>query len=95
MPPFSSPPATRSPLPTEFIAAMKTAFGERFSTNPGVCAHHGRDESPYPPMAPDAVLFAESTDDVARAVSLCATHRVPVIPFGAGSSLEEIGRAHV
>ena len=67
---------------------MKTAFGERFSTNPGVCAHHGRDESPYPPMAPDAVLFAESTEDVARAVSLCATHRVPVIPFGAGSSLE-------
>ena len=84
-------------MPTEFIAAMKTAFGERFSTNPGVCAHHGRDESPYPPMAPDAVLFAESTEDVARAVSLCATHRVPVIPFGAGSSLEghEIGRAHV
>lgn len=67
---------------------MQAAFGERFSTNAGVCAHHGRDESPFAPMPPDAVLFAASTDEVARAVSVCAAHRVPVIAFGAGSSLE-------
>ncbi|MEN9382869.1 MAG: hypothetical protein RL323_12, partial [Pseudomonadota bacterium] len=37
---------------------------------------------------PAAVVFAESTQDVADAVTLCAHHQVPVIPFGVGSSLE-------
>jgi D-lactate dehydrogenase (cytochrome) len=37
---------------------------------------------------PDAVVYAESTDDVAAAVALCRAHKVPVIPYGAGSSLE-------
>ncbi len=67
---------------------MQAQFGARFSMSEGVCAHHGRDESPYPPMAPDAVVFVHSTDDVAAAVQMCATHRVPVIAYGAGSSLE-------
>ena len=53
-----------------------------------VRAQHGRDESVYPCMPPDAVVFAESTADVVVAVKLCAEHRVPLIPYGAGSSLE-------
>jgi D-lactate dehydrogenase (cytochrome) len=53
-----------------------------------ICAHHGRDESSYDPMPPDAVLFAHTTEEVAAAVSLCASHQVPIIAFGAGTSLE-------
>jgi D-lactate dehydrogenase (cytochrome) len=49
---------------------------------------HGRDESPFEVTPPDAVLFCESTADVAAAVALAAQHSVPVIPFGVGSSLE-------
>src|SRR5699024_5692499 len=50
--------------------------------------HHGTDESPFPPMLPDAVVFARSTDDVVWLVRECNQHGVPVIPYGAGSSLE-------
>jgi D-lactate dehydrogenase (cytochrome) len=50
---------------------------------------HGRDESAFTSVPPPAaVVFAESTQDVADAVTLCAQHQVPVIPFGVGSSLE-------
>jgi D-lactate dehydrogenase (cytochrome) len=48
---------------------------------------HGRDESPFDVPPPDAVVFCESTADVAAAVALAAA-RVPVIPYGVGSSLE-------
>ncbi len=81
-------PVLRAPLPAAFITAMQSAFGPRFTTSEGVRAHHGHDDSPFPDMPPDAVLFAESTEEVALAVDLCAAHRVPVIPYGAGSSIE-------
>ncbi len=51
-------------------------------------AHHGKDESAHPHALPDAVVFAQTTDEVASVVKLCAQHRVPLIPFGAGSSVE-------
>ena len=49
---------------------------------------HGRDESPFDAPPPEAVVFCESTDDVAAVVKLADRTRVPVIPFGAGTSLE-------
>ncbi|MEN9586825.1 MAG: hypothetical protein RIT15_400 [Pseudomonadota bacterium] len=49
---------------------------------------HGRDESSFSVPPPDAVIFAESTQDVASAINTCAKRRVPVIAFGVGSSLE-------
>ena len=49
---------------------------------------HGRDESPLDAPPPEAVVFCESTDDVAAVVKLADRHAVPVIPFGVGSSLE-------
>src|SRR5690606_20076870 len=49
---------------------------------------HGRDESSFVAPPPAAVVFAESTQDVADAVRLCAAHDTPVIPFGVGTSLE-------
>jgi len=76
------------PLPEDFLAALRNRFGEQLSTAAAVREHHGRDESAYPPMPPDAVVFARSTEDVAALVALAAEHRVPVIPFGVGSSLE-------
>ena len=49
---------------------------------------HGRDESPIDAPPPEAVVFCESTEDVAEVVRLADRHAVPVIPFGVGSSLE-------
>ena len=81
-------PADRLPLPRDLAAALASRFGARFSTSPAVCLHHGKDESSYPPMPPDAVVFAESTADVAEVVALCHRFRTPVIAFGTGTSLE-------
>jgi D-lactate dehydrogenase (cytochrome) len=50
--------------------------------------HHGRDESSYDPMLPDAVVFAHSTAEVAKAVALCNQYKFPVIAYGTGTSLE-------
>jgi D-lactate dehydrogenase (cytochrome) len=80
--------AGKRPLPDALVAALNAFFGERFSMAQAICAHHGRDESSYDPMPPDAVLFAHTTEEVAAAVSLCASHQVPIIAFGAGTSLE-------
>ena len=70
------------------IAALKQRFGERCSSALAVREQHGRDESPFDVPPPDAVVFCESTDDVAAVVTLAQQHGVPVIPFGVGSSLE-------
>ncbi len=76
------------PLPAAMLAALRAHFGERCSTATAVREQHGRDESTYPVTPPDAVVFCESTDDVAAVVALASEHAVPVIPFGVGSSLE-------
>jgi D-lactate dehydrogenase (cytochrome) len=78
----------KRPAPSEMIEALKARFGNRLSLALAVREQHGRDESPFDVPPPDAVVFAESTDDVAFAVRLAAEHKVPVIPFGAGSSIE-------
>ena len=81
-------PAALRPLPEAMLAALRRQFGARFSTASAVREQHGRDESAYPPAPPEAVVFCESTADVAAVVTLAAEHAVPVIPFGIGSSLE-------
>ena len=78
----------RRPIPPACLDALRARFGERFSEAHAVREHHGRDESPYPAMLPDAVVFAQSTEEVAEIAKLCNAHRVPIIPYGAGSSLE-------
>jgi D-lactate dehydrogenase (cytochrome) len=85
--PFALRPEGK-PLPAAFARRLAETFGARLSTAAAVREHHGRDESPYAPMLPDAVVFAESADDVVALVNLCAEHRVPLIPYGVGSSLE-------
>ncbi|MEK7945388.1 FAD-linked oxidase C-terminal domain-containing protein [Pigmentiphaga sp. YJ18] len=81
-------PSLRRPVPQACLDALAARFGDRLSLNASVREHHGRDESPYPAVPPDAVVFAESTDDVVAAVQACAAHGVPLIAYGSGSSLE-------
>lgn len=78
----------RRTIPDGFLDALKERFGDRFSSAQAVRDHHGRDESPYPPMLPDGVVFAQSTDEVAWVAKQCNAHKVPLIAFGTGTSLE-------
>ncbi len=75
-------------LPSALAEALRARCGDRFSTAQAVREHHSRDESYHAPHLPDAVLFAVSTDEVQAVVALCAEHRVPIVTFGAGTSLE-------
>ncbi|OUM01508.1 FAD-binding oxidoreductase [Variovorax sp. JS1663] len=75
-------------VPDALIEGLKARFGEQCSTALAVRTQHGRDESSFDAPPPAAVVFAESTQDVADAVKLASEHSVPVIPFGVGSSLE-------
>ncbi|TWO71057.1 FAD-binding protein [Caenimonas sedimenti] len=75
-------------VPAVLLDALKARFGAQCSTAMAVREQHGRDESSFQVPPPAAVVFAESTQDVADAVRLAAQHDVPVIPFGVGSSLE-------
>jgi len=75
-------------VPQALLDALKARFGEQCSTALAVREQHGRDESSFQAPPPAAVVFAESTRDVADAVALASEHSVPVIPFGVGSSLE-------
>ncbi len=75
-------------VPDALLEALKSRFGEQFSTALVVCEQHGRDESAFTVPPPAAVVFAQSTQDVSDAVKLAAQYKVPVIPFGIGSSLE-------
>ena len=75
-------------VPQALIDTLKARFAERCSTALVVREQHGRDESSFDAPPPSAVVFAETTAEVAAVVALAAQYRVPVIPFGVGSSLE-------
>ncbi len=83
-----APEALSRPVPPALIDALAARFGPQLSTAQAVREQHGRDESPFDVPPPAAVVFCASTEDVADAVRLAAAHGVPVIAFGAGSSLE-------
>ncbi|MFN2594370.1 MAG: FAD-binding oxidoreductase [Actinomycetota bacterium] len=68
--------------------SLREILGDRITTSGSVLEHHGRDESPLPASPPDAVAFCRTEDEIARILPICARHQVPVIPFGAGTSLE-------
>src|SRR4051794_21092457 len=70
------------------ITELAAAFGNRLVTSRAVCEQHANITTWYTVAPPDAVGFPQSTADVQQAVRICARHRVPVIPFGTGTSLE-------
>ena len=76
------------PIDPAFVPALQARFGAQCSTALAVREQHGRDESPLDAPPPVAVVFAQSSTDAADAVALAARYKVPVIPFGVGSSLE-------
>ena len=79
---------TRPQLPAPLVRALVERLGERFSVALAVRSHHGRDESPFDVTPPDAVVHCQTTDEAAFVVRRAAAFGVPVIPYGAGSSLE-------
>ncbi len=70
------------------VSELKALLGDRVSTAHAVREHHGKDESYFPYALPDVVVFAKSTEEVRDIVNICRTHRVPMIPYGVGTSLE-------
>jgi D-lactate dehydrogenase (cytochrome) len=70
------------------IAELQALLGERVSTSSAVREHHGKDESYFPYAPPDAVVFPHSTEEVRDIVDICRRHRVPMIAYGVGTSLE-------
>ncbi|HEX9702373.1 MAG TPA: FAD-binding protein, partial [Rhodospirillales bacterium] len=72
----------------DLIQALRAVVGDRLSTSAAVREQHGKDESYHAPHPPDAVVFARSTEEVVEIVNLCQAHHVPIIAYGAGTSLE-------
>ena len=75
-----------SPLDT-VLSALSPMFGDRLSTERAIRDQHTAVESWLTPAAPDAVVMVHSTDEVSAVLKLCHAHGVPVVPFGAGSSM--------
>ena len=82
------PDFAQRPIPEAFLQALAQRFGAQCSTALAVREQHGRDEGAIQAPPPAAVVFAESPQDVQDALELAAPHALPVIPYGAGSSLE-------
>ena len=70
------------------VEQLRALLGDRLSTSEAVRTQHGTDYSYLPHPPPDAVAFVESTEEVIDIVKVCAAHKVPVIPYGTGTSLE-------
>jgi D-lactate dehydrogenase (cytochrome) len=70
------------------IAKLAPRFGNRLVTSQAVREHHGNTMTWIANQPPDAVMFPQSTDEVQETVRACAAERVPVIGYGAGTSLE-------
>jgi D-lactate dehydrogenase (cytochrome) len=74
---------------TSILADRLTGMiGPRASVARGVLDQHGQSESHYRNLPPDIVVFPETTREVADIVKLCASAGMPIVPFGAGTSLE-------
>ncbi|KIN63617.1 D-lactate dehydrogenase (Cytochrome) [Sulfitobacter noctilucicola] len=70
------------------LGVLKQQFGERFQTGEAIREQHGHTTTWIANQMPDGVVFAQSTEEVAEIVKVCATHKVPIIAFGTGTSLE-------
>ncbi|WP_299958423.1 FAD-linked oxidase C-terminal domain-containing protein [uncultured Roseobacter sp.] len=70
------------------LGVLKQHFGERFQTGAAIREQHGHTTTWIENQPPDAVVFPASTQEVSEIVKTCAQHRVPVIPYGTGTSLE-------
>ena len=67
---------------------LKKIFNERFSTSESTRTNYARGEDTYDPVLSQAVIFPENNEEVSKALKLCNEHKIPVVPFGTGTSLE-------
>ena len=82
-------PAARDPKAIKTaVAALAAKFGNRLVTSRAVREQHGNTVTWIENQPPDAVIYPQATEDVQEIVRICAANRVPIIPFGQGSSLE-------
>lgn len=70
------------------LPILKQRFGERFQTGESFRDQHSHTTTYLPSQRPDGVVFVEASADVQEIVRVCAVHKVPIVPFGTGSSLE-------
>jgi D-lactate dehydrogenase (cytochrome) len=70
------------------LGILKQKFGERLQTGQSIREQHGHTTTWIANELPDGVVFARSTEEVAEVVKVCAAHRVPIIAYGTGTSLE-------
>lgn len=70
------------------INELAMMLGDRIHLSKSICEQHGQGEDSYGCMPPDAVIYPFSNEEVAKVVSLCNRYKIPVIPYGAGSSVE-------
>jgi len=75
-------------FPVELLHELRDVLGHRLTTSRQIREHHGTDISSYPVTPPDAVVFPQGTDEVMAIVKACGRHRIPMIPFGIGTSVE-------
>ncbi len=80
--------AKASRVNDDLIEALRGIVGDRLSVAQSVLEQHGRDESYHTGYPPDAVVYAQTTEEVSEIVKLCAGREVPVIPYGTGTALE-------
>ncbi len=77
------------PRPVDTVIDSARVFlGERITTNAALREHHSHGQDTQPPVNPDAVAFIETTEEASRLLALCHQHRMPVVTWGAGTSLE-------
>ncbi len=69
-------------------AELKKIFNGRFSTSVSTRTNYARGEDTYDPVLPKAVVFPETNEEVSKILSICNAHKIPVVPFGTGTSLE-------
>lgn len=71
-------------------AILRQRFGDRLQTGEAIRRQHANNITWIPNQPPDAVIWVENTQEVRDVVQVAAEYRVPVIPFGAGTSLKGI-----
>ena len=69
-------------------AELKKIFNGRFSTSEATRANYARGEDTYEPVLSKAVVFPETNEEVSKVLKLCNDNKIPVVPFGTGTSLE-------
>ena len=77
-----------APVTDKLSDELHGIVGDRLSTAVAVREHHGNGEDYFDAAPPDAVIFAQSTEEVSAIVKICSNHGAPIIAYGTGTSLE-------